>query len=202
MVLLLRAEMSQFVIQRGLAAFAGAWIITRLIANPFIHVSLRRNLGQYIRAEGPESHNSKKGTPTMGGLIFIAGLLIVSLFLVDWLQARMLPLLLGLVLFGLVGFIDDRKKQLRKNSGGLSAAEKILLQALAAAVVLISIESTAVTDPTLLYLPWIAGAAVKLGGWYYPLAGIFILFFVNSVNLSDGLDGLAGGLVILLISLL
>ncbi|MCF7943115.1 MAG: phospho-N-acetylmuramoyl-pentapeptide-transferase [Spirochaetia bacterium] len=199
MVLLLRAEMSQFVIQRGLAAFAGAWIITRLIANPFIHFSLRQNLGQFIRAEGPESHNSKKGTPTMGGLVFIAGLLIVSLFLVDWLQARMLPLLLGMVLFGLVGFIDDRKKQLRKNSGGLSAAGKILLQALAAAVVLISIESTSVTDPTLLYLPWMAGAAVELGGWYYPLAGIFILFFVNSVNLSDGLDGLAGGLVILLI---
>ncbi len=201
-VLLLRAEMSQFVIQRGLAAFAGAWIITRLIANPFIHFSLRRDLGQYIREEGPKTHNVKQGTPTMGGLIFIAGLLIVTLFMVDWLQARILPLLLGLVLFGLVGLIDDRLKQLRKNSGGLSAAEKIILQAIAAAAVLISIKSTAVSDPTLLYLPWRAGIAVELGGWYYPLAGIFIIFFVNSVNLSDGLDGLAGGLVILLVAFL
>lgn len=155
---------------------------------PILH---RLHFGQAIREEGPQSHMKKSGTPTMGGLVIQAAVLIVviiiSIFTKKW---DFFPLLVMLC-FGAIGFIDDFIKVSKKHNLGLRAWQKLVLQfAAAAAIALYAAYNHNIG--TSLVIPF-AGISVDFGFWYIPLTFIAVVSVTNAVNLTDGLDGLAAG---------
>ncbi|MFC1867953.1 phospho-N-acetylmuramoyl-pentapeptide-transferase [Thermodesulfobacteriota bacterium] len=164
----------------------GRWAINRMRA---------RQIGQYIREDGPPNHRDKAGTPTMGGCVIIP-VIIVTIFLWGELGSIYVWLTLFiLVCFGLIGFTDDYLKIIRKNSRGLSVKAKLLLQLLAALVVAIILYLYPGFD-THLNVPFFKNVTPDLGFWYIPLTVFIIVGSSNAVNLTDGLDGLAIGPVI------
>ena len=162
---------------------------------PFLH---RLKFGQAIREEGPQSHRKKSGTPTMGGIIFITSIVVILLVAVLFtkytgMTNELMMLLLTLVGFGLIGFIDDFIIVVRKNNEGLKPKQKLLAQLVLAAVFFyLFLKSGYSTELSFFNL-----FSVNLH-WLY---GLFILFwmvgFSNAVNLTDGLDGLCGGVSVI-----
>jgi len=169
---------------------------------------------QYIREEGPQRHQAKAGTPTMGGLLIVAAIVIPTLLWADLRNPYVLLAVGATVAFATIGFVDDYNKVVRKHNRGLTAAGKLLLQILTCAfvgAVLIGLQakhvySTQLSVPFLkklhpdLVIDWLLGHSV-----IWPLAYVpFVLFLViviaglsNGVNLTDGLDGLAIGCVLI-----
>ncbi|MCF1426911.1 MAG: phospho-N-acetylmuramoyl-pentapeptide-transferase [Shewanella sp.] len=149
-------------------------------------------IGQVVRNEGPESHFTKRGTPTMGGLLVLAGIFI-SVLLWGNLNSRYVWVMLFVLgSFGLIGFIDDYRKVVRKNTDGLVARWKYLLQSLAALMVAFYLYySAAVPGNTQLVVPFFKDVIPQLGGLFILLAYFTIVGSSNAVNLTDGLDGLA-----------
>jgi phospho-N-acetylmuramoyl-pentapeptide-transferase len=148
--------------------------------------------GQPIRSDGPQSHLSKAGTPTMGGVLI---LLTVSLSTLLWadLGNRYVWIVLGVLLaFGAIGWVDDWRKVVRRDPNGLRAKHKYALQSLcggAAAVILyVTADVPAATE---LYVPFFKSIVLPLGALYVVIAYFWIVGFSNAVNLTDGLDGLA-----------
>lgn len=170
-----------------LISFVFVWIVTPR----FLPVLHRLHFGQSIREEGPKSHLKKSGTPTMGGLVIQAGILVaVILILAIFKVVNWFPALI-MIFFGLIGFIDDFIKVRKKHNLGLRAWQKLVLQFAGAA----AIAAYAGMDPaigTKLWIPFSQGM-VDLGAWYYPFTFFAIVAVVNAVNLTDGLDGLASG---------
>ena len=154
-------------------------------------------VGQIIRAEGPSSHSVKAGTPTMGGICFIMAILFVCAgFTVYYAlrneQKQLIPLALtlGLGVFnGLIGFVDDYCKLLKKENEGLTPIQKIVLQTLVATLYVFALKFTGYLD-TKLAIPFLE-TKIELGFLYYVFAVFLIVGMVNSVNLTDGIDGLA-----------
>lgn len=162
------------------------------IGVPFLK---RLKFGQQVRDDGPQTHLSKAGTPTMGGIIIVVALVITT-FLFRTGSYQYVLFSLGVTLgFGLIGLLDDMIIVVKKRSLGLRAYQKILGQtgiALIAAVF-------AYTNPQIgskLIVPF-SGAEWDLGFWYIPFTVISVVLIVNSVNLTDGLDGLASGVTII-----
>ena len=159
-------------------------------------------IGQYLREEGPSWHTSKAGTPTMGGICFIMAILLVTAgFTVYYAlrneQKQLIPLALtlGLGVFnGLIGFVDDYCKLLKKENEGLTPIQKIVLQTLVAVVYIVALKFTGNLD-TSLAIPFL-GMSLKLGFLYYVFAVFLIVGMVNSVNLTDGVDGLASSVTL------
>ena len=175
------------------------FIVTVVLSKKFIPVLISKKLNQPIYEIGPRWHKSKAGTPTMGGLFFIGAALltaaIFSTFAVE--KEELIPLWLTLAmatLFGLVGFIDDRAKLLKKQNEGLRAHQKFLLQIVVSGLYLLGMTlwcdlSTTITIP-FTEIHWDLGIA------YYPIAMLLITGINNSVNLTDGIDGLATSVTI------
>jgi phospho-N-acetylmuramoyl-pentapeptide-transferase len=161
----------------------GPWLIRRLTA---------RQLGQTIRPDGPQSHASKAGTPTMGGTLILFSLLLATLLLAD-LTNFYVWLVVGVTLsFGVIGFVDDYRKIRRGNAKGLGVRTKFLAQtavALAAGIAL----CVAPEFNTDIVLPFLKDVRPDIGWWYAPFAAFVIVAASNAVNLTDGLDGLAIG---------
>ena len=188
------------------ALAASAFIALVLTAaSGFVLVPLLRRLhyGQPIRTDGPAWHANKQGTPTMGGIMFVLGVLVAvgaafSLLAAqfpeilgpDWsLSNRRVMLALGFAFVnGMIGFADDFLKVTRQRNQGLSAKTKLLLQMLAATGFLVLLQCYN-TLTTWVQLPWVG--VVELGWLFYPLAYLLIVGMVNAVNLTDGIDGLA-----------
>lgn len=172
-------------------------IILSLIASPIAIPLLRKlKFGQNIRQEGPESHLKKAGTPTMGGVIFIISSLIVMLILgYKWDDKAMIALY-SLIAFGFIGFLDDLLKILKKQSEGLKAWQKMLL--LVAFAVAISIYGYYHLG-TNLRIPF-TSISIPLGIWYVPFVILIYAATTNAVNLTDGLDGLATSVSILVLT--
>ncbi|MBR4185935.1 MAG: phospho-N-acetylmuramoyl-pentapeptide-transferase [Clostridia bacterium] len=171
--------------------------VTVLILRKLIPVLKSRKMGQKILEIGPRWHKKKEGTPTMGGLAFIAASTAASLLL--FILAAFFGTLKDLIPFacallfgvlnGAIGIIDDRAKLLHKQNEGLKAWQKYLFQ-LAAAAIYLSVLTLSGRLVTALPIPG-TGITVELGWLYYPVAIILLTGFVNSVNLTDGIDGLA-----------
>lgn len=179
----------------GLTALVISWAL-----GPWLIRKLRGSrIGQEIRTEGPESHYAKKGTPSMGGLLIITATLIPTLL---WgrLTYSYIWLAMGsMFCFGLIGFWDDYLKFRRKQSLGLIARHKILLQALLAAaigVALLVLGDNGGFDLRLIF-PYIKEWAPNLGWFYLPWIMFILVGSSNAVNLADGLDGLAIGLTLI-----
>lgn len=165
----------------------GPWLIQKLQA---------LKLGQSIRKLGPESHFKKEGTPTMGGTLILLAIVLPTLLWADLGNIYVWVVLLVTVGFGAVGFADDFRKIRKKNSDGLSPRQKmfwLLSISLAAGVILYAYPPFQTT----LAFPFFKGVAPDLGIFYIPFAMLVIVGASNAVNLTDGLDGLAIGPMII-----
>ncbi len=178
-----------------LASVGGIFLI------PFLH---RLKFGQEIREEGPSWHKKKSGTPTMGGFIFIIAMaltLIIGTPIVKWItpdkDLKGLFLMLGMALaFGAIGFVDDYIKVILKRNLGLTAKQKFALQVIVSVVFTVwFVASETVT--TEIIIPF-TGISLDLWYFYVPFIVIVMLATVNSVNLTDGLDGLATSVTIVI----
>ncbi|WP_110457557.1 phospho-N-acetylmuramoyl-pentapeptide-transferase [Shewanella algidipiscicola] len=149
-------------------------------------------IGQVVRNDGPESHFSKRGTPTMGGLLILAGVFISVLLWGDLGSRYVWVMLFVLAAFGLIGFIDDYRKVVRKDTKGLIARWKYILQSLAALAIAFYLYASAQTvGETQLVVPFFKDVMPQLGVLFIVLAYFTIVGSSNAVNLTDGLDGLA-----------
>ncbi|NLT57700.1 MAG: phospho-N-acetylmuramoyl-pentapeptide-transferase [Clostridiales bacterium] len=178
-------------------------LVTTGILLPLIPYLKKLGADQTIREDGPVWHNQKGKTPTMGGVAFLGGISAAVLVLLPSLPAAVrneaLIALLCALSFGFIGFVDDYIKVVRRRNLGLTPRQKLLLQVLAATAFLASRYAGGDTAHTLL-IPLLR-VSLPLGVFYYPAAAFIIVGTVNSVNLTDGLDGLAT-LVTLPVSLL
>jgi phospho-N-acetylmuramoyl-pentapeptide-transferase len=176
------------------AATLTALFIAFMVGPPLIRWLERMRVGQPIRDIGPD-HQSKEGTPTMGGLLILLSLL-VSVLLWSNLDNRFVWIVIGITSgYGLLGFIDDYRKVKEGHSGGISARAKLFWQTLMAIGVALAIY----TDPDFdahLAVPFFKNFTPYLGIFYVPFAAFVIVATSNSVNLTDGLDGLAIGPVL------
>ena len=169
--------------------------IIPVIALPFFIKYLKKhNVGQKIRQEGPDLHQHKMGTPTMGGIMVILTLIIVGLLLVPY-NKYVLWSLAATVGFGLIGLIDDLIKYLKKRSLGLLTMQKLFLQIALALIIAYGVQQN--TDlGREIYLPFLKNS-IDLGIMFMPFVVLVMVSSVNAVNLTDGLDGLAAGLIII-----
>ena len=169
------------------AISAGVVLLLGPIAIPILH---KLKFGQSIRTEGPQSHQAKSGTPTMGGIFLIAGIVIATVIRAEWTAEIFLALFILLGHF-VLGFLDDYIKVVKKRNLGLKARQKLAGQILIS-VVTILIATQELGIETTLWLP-VIGETVDLGIFYYILVLFVIVGASNAVNLTDGLDGLASG---------
>lgn len=184
------------------AALVLTFALTAAISHKLIPVLKSKKMGQKILEIGPRWHKSKEGTPTMGGIAFIAATVIVAALACIasalWGDiGSVLPfvyVLLYGVLNGLIGVIDDSAKLRKKQNEGLTARQKYLLQLVAAALFLILMSVTGIVHTTL-YIPFV-GVTWDLGFFYYVIALLLLTGMVNSINLTDGIDGLASGVTL------
>lgn len=176
------------VLSFGITAASGLFLI------PFLK---KLKYGQTILDIGPNWHKSKQGTPTMGGLMFILGITvsvvvcIVTMVITKTDDIYLVKLIAGLVmalLFGALGFVDDYVKVVKKRNLGLTASQKMVAQILIAITYLLIVFFGGDSNTTL-WFPFIG--SLNIGFLYYPFAVIMIVGFVNAVNLTDGIDGLA-----------
>ncbi|NLD36099.1 MAG: phospho-N-acetylmuramoyl-pentapeptide-transferase [Desulfatiglans sp.] len=151
---------------------------------------------QYIRDDGPKTHLGKAGTPTMGGCIIISVIIVSVIIWGDLNNIYLWLTLYSAFAFGLIGLRDDTLKITRKSSDGLSAKGKFLLQCLIALPVAAALYFHPGFD-TQLNVPFFKNISPDLGAWYIPFAVFIIVGFSNAVNLTDGLDGLAIGPIII-----
>ncbi|WP_080706084.1 MULTISPECIES: phospho-N-acetylmuramoyl-pentapeptide-transferase [unclassified Selenomonas] len=154
---------------------------------PWLH---KLKFGQSIREEGPQSHQAKSGTPTMGGIMIILGIVIGTLAGAPWTAEILLALFITLGHFAL-GFLDDYIKVVKKRNLGLKAKQKLLGQIIIA-LVTIYIGTKELGIDTSIWLP-VLNANVDIGFGYYLLVLFVLVGTSNAVNLTDGLDGLASG---------
>ena len=167
-----------------------------VILGPVVIPILRKlKMGQTERAEGVQSHLKKAGTPTMGGVIILASIVITSLFFVkDY--PNVIPIVFVTLGFGLIGFLDDYLKVVLKRSDGLLAWQKMLLQLVVTGVFAFYV--TKFTDVDLsLIIPFTGGKTWDIGIFAIPLMFFVVIGTVNGVNFTDGLDGLASSVTVL-----
>jgi phospho-N-acetylmuramoyl-pentapeptide-transferase len=175
-------------------AVATALIIGLLIGPRFIGwLRVRQGKGQPIREDGPQSHLAKVGTPTMGGLMILTSVATAMLLWMDLSNRYVWACLVVMTGFGLVGFKDDYDKVKKRSHKGLSGRIRLLMEfgiAAVAVALIMSYDNSHAYLPDL-YLPFVKGPVLDLG-WFYVAFGAFVIVaFGNSVNLTDGLDGLA-----------
>ncbi len=166
-----------------------------LFYNILLPYLIRLKFGQEVRNDGPQSHLSKQGTPTMGGVIFLSTLIVTTLFFLNG-NIDILAILFLTTGYGIIGFADDYIKVVKKRSLGLKAMQKIIGQLIITTIFLYYLLNTRDSLGTI-YIPFGSGNTVDLGILYYPFVYIVMIGTVNSVNLTDGLDGLASGVSIL-----
>ncbi|HWG10342.1 MAG TPA: phospho-N-acetylmuramoyl-pentapeptide-transferase [Rhodanobacteraceae bacterium] len=149
-------------------------------------------VGQVIRNDGPQSHLSKAGTPTMGGALILAAIGISTLLWGDLRNRYVWAVLVVMLAFGAIGFYDDYRKLVLRDARGLPARWKYLLQSLfGLAAALFLFHGADVPAATALYVPLFKHVAIPLGAGFVLVAYLWIVGFSNAVNLTDGLDGLA-----------
>ena len=170
------------------------FLIVIILGPIFIPMLARFKFGQTVRDEGPQSHLAKNGTPTMGGVMMIVAILITGLTRAT-ISKGLIVGLICIVGFGFVGFLDDFIKIKMKRSLGLKAYQKIILQ-FALALYIAYYQYSASPSATQLVIPF-TNHIINLGILYIPFMMIFIIGTVNAVNLTDGLDGLASGVTLI-----
>jgi phospho-N-acetylmuramoyl-pentapeptide-transferase len=168
---------------QGISLIIGQWVIRKLNYH---------QVGQTIRDDGPQTHLVKAGTPTRGGALILLSICVSALRWSDLSNRYVQAVLAVTVMFGAVGWVDDYRKVIEKNSKGLAARWKYFWQSIAAAIVVTLLYVTAtIPAETQLIVPFFKDVAIDLGWWYLILGYLVIVGSSNAVNLTDGLDGLA-----------
>ena len=173
-----------------------SFILTTAIAPIFIPFLLKLKVGQTVRDDGPESHLKKNGTPTMGGIIILIGFIGGSVIFCSR-YSNTIPIMLMTIGFGLIGFIDDYIKVVLKRSMGLRAWQKLLLQIIVTAIFAVYLTKVAGVN-LLLRVPFTNGYILDLSWFSYVILFIAVLGTVNGANLTDGVDGLASSVTIVI----
>ncbi|MDR2079542.1 MAG: phospho-N-acetylmuramoyl-pentapeptide-transferase [Treponema sp.] len=183
--------------------FRGAYaalttLLLCFVFGPRIIEALRKfKIRQCIRNDGPSSHLKKGGTPTMGGVLIIFSTLISVLLWMDLDNEKVWLTMGAFAAFGAIGFIDDFFKVRRHNSEGLSVWVKLTGQFAVAVTITLILYNSGEEGITTLYMPFFKNPVVEMGNLWIPFAILLLVGESNAVNLSDGLDGLAAGLLIL-----
>ncbi len=171
-------------------------LMISFILGPWLIATLQRlQIGQTIRKVGPESHFVKEGTPTMGGALILLAIILPTLLWADLTNLYIWVTLLVISGYGAVGFIDDYLKVVRKNSDGISARQKMFWQIAIALLAMVFLYNNGLD--TRLSFPFFKNFNPDLGMFYIPFAILVIVGASNAVNLTDGLDGLAIGPMII-----
>ena len=179
----------RYITFRAGAAAITALFLGLLIGPRFIGwLRIRQGRGQPIRLDGPQTHLAKRGTPTMGGLMILTSLVVSMLLWMDLANRYTWAALFVTLGFGLIGFMDDYDKVKRRSHKGVSGKVRLAFEFLIAGIASALIVHF---NGTLLYVPFYNGPVIDLGPAYIPFAAFTIVAFGNSVNLTDGLDGLA-----------
>ena len=182
----------------GMAALT-SFLIVLVFGSPFIRLIQSKQFGQAVRDDGPQSHLKKRGTPTMGGVLIIIGLSVGTLLWGDLSNVNLWACLVITWAFGLVGFLDDYFKVIRKDPKGLASRWKMRLMWISGLVVALMLyhAQDGMETQGHLFFPFFKNLVLYLGPWYIALTVVVVVGTSNAVNLTDGLDGLAIGPTIL-----
>ena len=183
-------QVFEYITLRAILSIITALLIS-LILGPYIinkfHIN---NMSEIIREDGPRSHMSKSGTPTMGGLLILSSLFISTIFWANLENKYILYLIFTTISFALIGFLDDYKKLKSKN--GMPARNKIMLQLIVAGIIAYTMFTFMETaQEQQLIIPFFKDVIIDLGIFFIPFVMLVIISTSNAVNLTDGLDGLA-----------
>jgi phospho-N-acetylmuramoyl-pentapeptide-transferase len=181
---------------RIIYAAVTAFLVAFVLAPPMIRKLQEIRLGQHIREDGPSRHVIKSGTPTMGGLLIVFAVVLSTVLWADILNEYVWLALFATVGFGLVGFLDDYFKYLHGRSKGLTATQKLVAQGVMALAIGLFFYFLPAYS-TELNVPFFKNVTPDLGMFYIPFAILVIVGASNAVNLTDGLDGLAIGPVMI-----
>jgi phospho-N-acetylmuramoyl-pentapeptide-transferase len=177
---------------RAILGVLTALLISFIVGPSMIRKLSQYNIGQTVRDDGPESHFSKAGTPTMGGALILVAIGISTLLWSDLTSRYVWVVILVTFVFGVIGWIDDYRKLVKRDPKGLIPRYKYLAQSLAALAVAIYLYNTASPVETQLIVPILKNVTIPLGAVSYVLLTYFVIVgSSNAVNLTDGLDGLA-----------
>lgn len=182
--------------------------LTMLLMPPWIRLLRSSHIGQQVRADGPETHLVKQGTPTMGGVIMLIAV-VASVLIVGYLTPEIFVMILAILLTGLLGLLDDASKVVHKRSLGLTARGKLVGQFAIATIFVLAAVNWLEISPTV-EIPFIAtldlgilttvlpiGDGIAIPWLYLIIIDILLVGMCNAVNLTDGLDGLAAGTVMI-----
>ncbi|MGA7801432.1 MAG: phospho-N-acetylmuramoyl-pentapeptide-transferase [Gammaproteobacteria bacterium] len=182
----------QYLTLRAILGVLTALIISFIVGPFMIRRLSQYQIGQQVRSDGPQSHLTKAGTPTMGGALILVAIVVTTLLWADLRDRYIWVVLLVTLMFGTIGWIDDYKKLVKRNSKGLSARTKYTWQSMvglgAALFLFLTAQTPAETD---LIVPFFKQVAIPMGWGYVLLTYLVIVGSSNAVNLTDGLDGLA-----------
>jgi phospho-N-acetylmuramoyl-pentapeptide-transferase len=182
----------QYLTLRGILGVLTALLIAFMVGPAMIRRLSLYKVGQQVRQDGPRTHLTKAGTPTMGGALILVAIGVSTLLWSDLSNRFVWIVLLVTLLFGLIGGVDDYRKLRYGNARGLSAKQKFFWQSVAGFAVAVLLYYSAQTPvETTLYVPLFKDVAVQLGPWFILLAWFVVVGTSNAVNLTDGLDGLA-----------
>jgi len=182
----------QYLTLRAILGILTALVISLLVGPVMIRKLSHYKIGQTIRTDGPKTHMDKTGTPTMGGTLILISIALSTLLWADLGNRYVWIVLVTMLLFGAIGFVDDYIKLVRNDPNGIRAREKYLFQSIAGLGVALLLYSTAeLSIETSLIMPFFKNVIIELGWLYVVLAYFVIVGFSNAVNLTDGLDGLA-----------
>lgn len=188
----------RYITFRTVVAALTALLISLVVGPILIRWLKHYHVGQRIRKLGPQDHQKKAGTPTMGGMLIIVSLFVSTLLWADLSNRYVWMVLIATLGFGMIGFLDDYIKLIKKRSEGLRPRHKIILQILLSAIIgLLLILHPENSITTSLPIPFFKKAMPDLGWFYLPFAMLVIVGTSNAVNLTDGLDGLAIGPVMI-----
>jgi phospho-N-acetylmuramoyl-pentapeptide-transferase len=184
-----------YTVESAIYAIMIAFAVCIVLCPLFIPYLTRLKFGQMVRDDGPQSHIKKTGTPTMGGIVIVLSFAAAAAFFVAGNMEAVVVLLIT-VGYGIIGFVDDYIKVVKKRSLGLRAYQKLLAQIAITGIFAYYIYFMSDIG-TSIYVPFTNGFSLELGFLYIPFLFITMVGTVNGVNLTDGLDGLASGVTVL-----
>lgn len=181
---------------RSVLAFIISFIIAIIFFPKFIDIMKRWKASQIIREEGPLSHIAKTGTPTIGGILVVISIVISMIICGNFSNLFIIILIIATILFAFIGFLDDYLKISKKSSEGLHAKFKLISQILVALIITVLIYIIFGKNSSKIAIPFLKNVFIDISFFYIPFGVFFIVGFSNAVNLTDGLDGLAAGLLV------
>ena len=180
-----------------LAPLVIAFIFSLILGPIFIPILHKLKFGQNIRKEGPKSHQKKAGTPTMGGMIFFISVAATILITGPKLSDQKMIILYSFLAFGFIGFLDDMLKIIHKDNLGLKAGQKMILLLLFSVALAVYGYMKIGTD---ILIPFSGGFKLNIGILYIPFIILYYAAVTNAVNLTDGIDGLATSVTIIVLT--